>query len=103
MTLQYDPLAGEGVERTDVHCHECSKTFIGKIDFDIDGNHIVVCPNCGHEHCRVVEKGKITSDRWDSRYGGVEKNVGMWTHQNLKMSTTSASQFLRDKWLNMGK
>jgi DNA-directed RNA polymerase subunit RPC12/RpoP len=103
MNIAYDPLEGEGIERTDVYCHECSKTFIGSIDFDIDGNHIIICPNCGHEHCRVVEKGKITSERWSSKYGRVEHNVGRWTHQSLKINTSSASQFLRDKWLNMGK
>jgi len=45
--------------RTDVHCHACSKMFIAKIDFQIDGNHIIVCPHCGHEHFRVIQKGVI--------------------------------------------
>jgi DNA-directed RNA polymerase subunit RPC12/RpoP len=99
----YDPLRGEGVERTDVYCHDCNKTFIGKIDFNIEGNHIVICPYCGHEHCRVVKKGKITSDRWDSKQQCAGKNVGQWTHQSIKMSTSTAAQFLRDKWLNMSK
>lgn len=99
----YDPLAGEGIERTDVHCTNCSKNFIGTIDFSIEGNHVIICPYCSHEHYRVVKKGKITEDRWNSAYKTVEKRIGLWTHQSIKMSTSTASQFLRDKWLNMGK
>ena len=96
----YDPLKGDGIERTDVYCTECHKTFIGTIDFGIEGNHIIICPYCGHEHCRVVKSGKITEDRWSSKAGLAEKRLGLWTHQSLKMQTTTASQFLRDKWLN---
>ena len=40
----------------------------GRASFDLglNGNHVIVCP-CGHEHCRVVKNGRITSTRWDSR------------------------------------
>lgn len=30
---------------------------------NIDGNYILVCPSCGHEHHRQIRKGAITSDR----------------------------------------
>lgn len=52
---------------TEIHCHECNKYF--KVDFDTDknGNHVVRCPNCNHEHCRVINDGKVTSARWDRR------------------------------------
>jgi len=30
---------------------------------------VLECPNCGHEHCRVVKGGIITDERWDQRNG----------------------------------
>jgi hypothetical protein len=36
---------------------------------ELEGNHVFNCPNCGHEHCRVVRGGRITEDRWDRRNG----------------------------------
>ncbi len=98
-----DPNQDQGMVKTDMHCHECNKTFVARIDYSIDGNHIVECPTCGHHHCRVITNGTITSDRWDSRYGKIEvakRNV--WKHNDLPIITSSASQFLLDKWLNFG-
>lgn len=54
---------------TEIYCHECGKYF--RVDFDTrkNGNHVVKCPTCKHEHCRVIEDGRITSTRWDQRNG----------------------------------
>lgn len=96
-----DPNADSGMVRTSLYCHECTKNFLARVDFDIDGNHIIECPHCGHEHCRVIEAGKITGDRWDSRHGrvSVEKR-NVWKHTDLKIETSLASAFLRERWLN---
>ena len=40
------------------------------MDLSLNGNHIIECPHCGHEHYRVIKRGKVTSDRWQSS-GGV--------------------------------
>ena len=87
-----------------MHCHECSKGFVALLDYTIQGNHIVNCPHCGHEHCRVIEKGKITEDRWSSRHGSDKDKDGIrarrvWKSDVLAMKTTSASEFLRARWL----
>lgn len=37
------------------------------MDLSLNGNHVLKCPNCGHEHCRVVKDGVITDIRWDQR------------------------------------
>lgn len=55
------------IRRQELHCHECNQYVQFNIDFELDGNHILNCPNCGHEHCRVVNNGVITGDRWDVR------------------------------------
>lgn len=54
------------MRQTEIECHECGQTIYADIDTGINGNHVILCP-CGHEHCRVVERGRITSSRWDQR------------------------------------
>ena len=99
-----DHLTFDEETRTIMNCHECHKQFAALLDYTINGNHIVHCPNCGHEHCRVIEKGKITEDRWSSRYGSDKERDGVkarrvWTHNQLPMKTSSASEFMRQRWL----
>jgi hypothetical protein len=56
------------MEKQELYCHNCGKY----VRFDVpetDGNLVIVCPNCKHEHCRVVKDGVITEDRWESRNG----------------------------------
>lgn len=57
------------VEGQEIYCHNCNGYVRFKIDMSLDGNHVLNCPKCGHEHCRVVRNGIITGDRWDSRNG----------------------------------
>jgi len=63
------PKRTRGVVRNELHCHECDRYVQFDIDLDLEGNHVLACPNCGHEHCRVVKDGVITGERWDSRNG----------------------------------
>jgi DNA-directed RNA polymerase subunit RPC12/RpoP len=90
--------------KTDLHCHECAKGFIALLDYRIDGNHIIECPHCGHEHCRVIKDGTVTGDRWSSRYGSDKTRDGIrarrtWKVGVLQARTTSASEFIRERWL----
>jgi DNA-directed RNA polymerase subunit RPC12/RpoP len=55
--------------KTEIYCHECGNYIQFVLDKSLNGNHVVTCPNCGHEHCRVVKDGEVTGDRWDSRNG----------------------------------
>ncbi len=59
----------ERIERQELWCHDCEHYVQFNMDLSVDGNHVLECPNCGHEHCRVVKDGKITDIRWDSRNG----------------------------------
>lgn len=90
--------------RTDLSCTECSKLFVALLDYTVDGNHIVECPHCGHEHCRVIEKGKVTDDRWSSRHGSDKSRDGIrvrrvWKSNVLPATTNAASSFIRQRWL----
>lgn len=91
-----------GQVNTSLYCHNCTKTFIARIDFDLDGQHIVECPFCAHEHCRKIVNGYVTDERWDGHNDNVirvEKRC-VWKHDSLKMETSSASHFIRQKWLD---
>jgi hypothetical protein len=60
------------------------------IDISINGNHIIICP-CGHEHCRVVRNGRITSSRWSSRNGGIASTM-------YASTTSSTSNLFYDNY-----
>lgn len=94
---------GEGKKRTDLDCHDCSKMFVAELDFSINGNHIIECPHCGHQHCRVIEDGAITGERWSDRNHlkrvDVEKRC-VWKSSVLVAQTSTTSAFIRDLWLN---
>lgn len=55
--------------RQELHCHACNQWVQFLVDLEMDGNHVLHCPVCNHEHCRVVKDGVITDIRWDSRNG----------------------------------
>jgi DNA-directed RNA polymerase subunit RPC12/RpoP len=90
--------------RTDLHCHDCNRTFVALLDYRITGNHVIECPHCGHEHCRVITGGAITGERWDSRYGNDKTRDAirprrLWKDGVLQAKTSSAAEFIRSKWL----
>jgi DNA-directed RNA polymerase subunit RPC12/RpoP len=95
----------EGIIRTSMHCHDCDKQFIAIVDYSIDGNHEVICPNCGHQHCRTIKGGVVTESRWGTKTTNITRDGAerLWTNNSLKMKTTTTSLFLRDKWINHGR
>lgn len=98
----YSPTSEPQVARTDMNCTECGKNFIAELDFRIEGNHIVECPYCGHDHYRVIKAGKITEDRYKSGLAtiNVPKGKVVKVEDGLEMRTSTAAQFIRDAWLN---
>ena len=86
------------MEAQEIHCHNCNRYVRFQIDLALDGNHVLKCPKCGHEHCRVVSNGKVTDDRWDSRNGYTYQVTGAtWATTTV---TTSGDYFLGSAWLN---
>lgn len=81
--------------RNELHCHNCDKYVQFIIDQGLDGNHVIPCPNCGHEHCRVVKNGLITDDRWDSRNGDTYYVAGYNTAytSSATIASTSSAYF----------
>jgi len=54
---------------------------------DINGNHEIECPHCGHIHYRVVEDGRVTDDRYRSSMGMVQANT--WTGSTANSSSSN--------------
>jgi DNA-binding sugar fermentation-stimulating protein len=93
----------ERIERQELHCHECQRYVQFALDVSLNGNHVLHCPNCGHEHCRVVRDGKITDIRWAQRNGPTYQVVTATTSTNpiyVCTVTTATSTILYSSWLN---
>lgn len=87
--------------RTDMNCTNCSKNFIAQLDLGVDGNHVIECCYCGHEHCRVVKKGRITGDRWESREQRIDVDKRcVWKSDSQPIQTSTAAAFIRESWLS---
>lgn len=100
-----DHLTHTGEQRTMFTCTECGKGIVALLDHSVTGNHVVECPHCGHEHCRVIEGGKITEDRWSSRHGNDKTRDAIrprrvWKESGdvIQAQTTTASWFIRERW-----
>ena len=95
-------------EKQELHCHECNRYVQFDIDMELNGNHVLNCPNCGHEHCRVVKDGVITEDRWSSRNrgryivtGATATAVSTWTTCSSSASTADTDIYLYDAWMRI--
>jgi hypothetical protein len=62
----------DNIEITELHCHECNNYIKFALDKGKNGQHVVICPKCGHEHCRTILNGVVTGDRWESRNKDVD-------------------------------
>ena len=54
------------IVKEELHCHNCNKYVQFEVDIEQDGHYTIPCPNCRHEHYRVIENKRITDKRWAS-------------------------------------
>ena len=89
-------------EKSSLYCHECGSTFTGEFDLSLNGNHVVNCPKCKHEHCRVIRDGKVTGDRWDQRNGPTYNIIvtGTTTSSSSSYQSSGTGGYLMDSWTN---
>lgn len=101
-------LKREGLVRTDLDCHGCSEQglpnkFIATINHDLNGNHEIQCPRCGHIHYRVIQDGVVTSERYKSGYPTHKvERLDLWRAEDKPIVASTASAFIRDLWLQRG-
>ena len=102
------------IERQEIFCHNCQQYIQFNIDISLNGNHILDCPNCKHQHCRVVDNGKITDVRWGQRNQSLQTfqvsqysitssasaSSIVYVDMNTIMSAQSGTAILSSSWLN---
>lgn len=71
------------VERQELQCTNCGHFVRFDMDFGLDGNHEITCPDCQHVHYRVVRNNRITEERYRSSAGA------LYTAGNISASTSS--------------
>jgi NAD-dependent SIR2 family protein deacetylase len=103
--MSTDHLTHNQETKTVLDCHQCHKQFVALLDFTVNGNHVIECAHCGHEHCRVIDSGVITGERWDSRHGDDRSRDALrprrvWKADALPATTSSAAEFMRQRWLD---
>lgn len=82
----------ERIEKQEIYCHNCNRYVQFPMDLSLNGNHVLLCPNCKHEHCRVVKDGVITGERWDQRNGDTYRiSPRVITVTNTSASSNSMS------------
>jgi len=61
------PVCLESGRRIEVEfwCGDCQHYIYLKLNIALEGNHVVVCPQCSHKHYRVVKNGIIMGDRYE--------------------------------------
>jgi DNA-directed RNA polymerase subunit RPC12/RpoP len=75
-------------------CHDCTNYVQFMLDYDLDGRHVLNCPKCGHEHYRIIRKGRITAERW----GQDPRQQNMPTYYVTSCTATTSSMDV--VWLN---
>lgn len=65
-----------------LYCTECGEMLRFKKKPWKNGNLIIVCDHCGHQHCRYVSNGEVTSERWDRRSRSASKIHGVEANAN---------------------
>ena len=101
MSDGYSPVEGGGVQRTEMHCHACSRQFVAELDLDINGNFIIECAHCGHEHYRTVKDGKITEGRWGHDASTTRlSGRSVWKSTVIKAQTSTVAAHIRERWMN---
>jgi hypothetical protein len=102
MAEGYSPVEGGGIQRTELNCHACHKNFVAELDLDINGNFVIECAHCAHEHWRTVKDGKITEARWGSAPSDAMRVSGrsVWKSSVIQAQTSTVSAFIRERWLN---
>jgi hypothetical protein len=91
------------LRQQELDCHNCGKYVRFMLDHDLDGSHILNCPNCDHEHYRIIRNGRITAERWgrDPRQGDNGTPSGVYFVSSYAASSIGTSSTSLDTfWLN---
>lgn len=74
------------VRNQELFCHNCEKYVRFQLDEEVEGQHIIKCPECGHEHYRYVNNGIISDTRWGSAN---RQTIPTYYATSISVSSTS--------------
>lgn len=79
--------------REELWCRDCGHYVQFMLDYDLDGCYLLNCPNCGREHYRVIENGRITNKRWgqDPRQAAQAASAALILVSGTTMSSSTYS------------
>lgn len=80
--------------KEELWCHDCGNYVQFTLDYDLDGAHVLNCPVCGHEHYRIIRRGRITAERW-----GRDPRQQVYS---VSPTTITASTTSMDTWSTTG-
>lgn len=92
----------EDKRRQEIWCHNCNNHVQFTLDISLSGNFRLHCPNCMHEHRRMVRDGVITEGRWDvsaTALNSATSNI-TYTQYSSYNTTGSATSWLANSWAN---
>lgn len=75
--------------KQELHCHNCGMYVQFLVDLSLEGQHKFNCPECNHEHYRVVRNGVITSERWGQDPSQGQNSGATYTATVTGTSTTA--------------
>ncbi len=98
------------IKRQELYCHGCNGYVQFNLDTSLNGNHVLNCPKCGHQHHRYVNNGIIegamrstpnvlsyraSSTTWTS--------TSTWdTYTSSDTTGTGGPTFLYEAWMDTG-
>jgi hypothetical protein len=94
-------------EKQELHCHNCGMYVRFGLDLSIDDQYVLICPECGHKHYRIVKNGKITDVRWgqdpsqDNWYKVTATSVSYISYLSA-LATSGTDCFYGQAWANTG-
>jgi hypothetical protein len=79
------------IEKHELHCHNCNKYVRFDLDVSVDGNYKIICPNCNHEHYRIIKNGEVTDQRWGQDPSQNNYTSIASSYYNMSMFQTNSS------------
>lgn len=88
---------------TEIYCHDCDGYIRVALDYSLNGNHEIVCPECSHIHYRIINNGEVTGDRYRSSAGAIitaSTSMANYYITGSTSTTTASNYFMAQLWLD---
>lgn len=88
---------------TELYCHGCRGYVRFVLDTEVNGDHVVACPKCGHEHRRTVTDGRVEEHPERTHYAPAHTYMcyldATWSLDPTTAYNGDSAPDLWDSWL----